>query len=50
MKTMSMKEIDKASTTKATATRGRVYTIYTNKNIEYLLNKPTIISMNDKQV
>ena len=38
---MSMKEIDKENARKANATRDNLYTIHTNKYIEYDPSKPT---------
>ena len=45
-----MKGMANAYKTKANATKGGVYTIYTNRYIEHLLNKPTTTSMYDRQL
>ena len=46
---MSIREIDKANTTKANTTRGGMYTpIHSNKYIEHVENKPITTRIKEK--
>ena len=45
---MSVKEIDNQNATKANATRGNAYEIYTNKHIKHDPSEPITISIREK--